>query len=72
VVGAFKSAEDENGTILRLFETAPRRPTTVKVELAVMGVAFETDLKAQQIKTFFINAADKSVTETDFMEWPRS
>lgn len=71
VVEALKSAEDENGTILRLYETAGR-PTTVKLELAVMGVAFETDLKAQQIKTFFINAADKSVTETDFMEWPRS
>jgi len=68
VAEAVKQAEDGNGTILRLYETAGRQ-TAVKVEIPVLNVAFRAEFKPQEIKTYLIPDGSAEAREVNFLEW---
>lgn len=61
-----KKAEDGNGTILRLYETAGRE-TTAKILLPDFAAEIEAHFRPQEIKSFRVSA-DGSLSEIDFIE----
>ncbi len=68
VAEAIKQAEECNGTVIRLYETAGR-PTTAKVEIPLLNSAFKVIFKPQEIKTFMISEKTGEVKEVNFLEW---
>ena len=68
VVTAFKPAEDGNGLILRLFETAGRG-TTTRILIPYLGRTWTVDLGACAIMTYRIPEDPlEAVSETDLIE----
>jgi alpha-mannosidase len=68
VVTAFKPAEDGNGHILRLFETAGRS-TIARISLPFLGRTWTADIGACAIMTYRIPEDPlEVVTETDLIE----
>lgn len=64
---AFKGAEDGNGYVLRCHEVAGRSART-EIRIPRLGLAFKANFGAQEIKTFYIDAATRTVRETDLTE----
>ena len=71
VVTAFKPAEDGNGCVLRLFETAGR-DTIARISLPFLGRTWTVDLGACAIMTYRIpEDPQEAVFETDLIELSR-
>ena len=66
ILGAVKVAEEHDGIILRLFESAGR-PTRCDVALPLLGIGFATEMVPWEIKTLAVSS-DGIVRETDFLE----
>ncbi|NLP47570.1 MAG: alpha-mannosidase [Clostridiales bacterium] len=66
LVQTLKYAHTGSATVIRLYETAGLE-TEVSVEIAALDVKFETNLKAQEIKTFLIEESGQ-VKESNFLE----
>ena len=66
MVGALKVAEEHDGIVLRLFESAGRR-TSCTVTFPLRGIRFQTDVDPWEIKTLVVST-DGSVEETDLLE----
>jgi alpha-mannosidase len=68
IVTALKPAEDGQGVILRVWETA-RMNTHAAIHVPVCGRVIRADFRAGEIKTFRIpHAADLPVVETSLLE----
>jgi alpha-mannosidase len=69
VISVIKQAEDDQGLIVRAYETAGRA-TAARFHLTAWGRDFTAQFGACEIKTFHIpQQADKPVVETDLIEW---
>jgi alpha-mannosidase len=70
MVTVLKQAEDDNGLVLRAFETSGAA-ARASIRLPKLGRVIEADFSANEIKTFLISHdATKEVTETNLLEWP--
>ncbi len=68
VAVVFKRAEDDNGFILRCYETEGRE-TKTSIELTMLDRKWEVDFGRCEIKTFFIpDALSEDVEETNLLE----
>ena len=68
-VGALKRAEDGEGYIIRLNETAGKATRCV-IDAPMFGRSIETELGAVDIKTLYIpDDANAPVREVLFTEW---
>jgi len=71
VVSAIKRAEDDDGLIVRCYETAgiARQAT---IQLHAWNRVIESALSTYEIKTFRVPRDEKRpVAETDLIEWPQ-
>jgi len=66
ILGAVKVAEEHEGIILRLFESAGRQ-TRCNVALPLLGIEFSTDIGPWEIKTLAVSSAG-TARETDLLE----
>ena len=70
VAVALKLAEEENGYILRCYETAGT-PAQANISLPILNRAFTASFGANEIKSFFLpKDASMEVKETDLLERP--
>jgi alpha-mannosidase len=68
IASAFKRAEDNDGFILRCFETDGRE-AFAKIDLPILGRAWEAKFRKCEIKTFWIPADESaSVEERNLLE----
>lgn len=69
MLGALKRAEDDDGVIVRLVETAGEAAQAT-VQLPFLGRTVEASLRANQIKTFHLpDEPDAPVREVNLVEW---
>jgi alpha-mannosidase len=68
LISVVKRSEDADGWIIRAFESTGR-PAEADIEF--LGIKKRFSFKAFEIKTIKIADADKSVSETNLLEWQR-
>ena len=68
VAEAIKYAEDGNGTVIRLYETAGRPTADVQIEIPLLNAAFSASFNPQEIKTFLISDETGAAKEVNFLE----
>ena len=66
VVTAVKNAEDNDGVIIRAYESH-NQPVSATIEF--MGTQIRASFGAAEIKTFKIPYGGGSFVETDLLEW---
>lgn len=68
IMSAFKKAENAEGYIIRLYET-DGVTTDVLIKLSILNTEIKTSFGKYEVKTFYINADDKSVKEVMLTEF---
>ena len=70
MVTVLKEAEDDNGLVLRAFETSGAA-ARAHIRLPKLGRVIEVDFGPNEIKTFLISHDPaKAIIETNLLEWP--
>jgi alpha-mannosidase len=67
VAEVIKRAQEDNGTILRLFEAAGK-PSESTIDFPLLGIHFTANFSGHEIKTFFIGD-NKRVKEVNLLEF---
>lgn len=67
IAEVIKGAEDGQGTVVRLFETAGKR-TKATIELPLLNTTFSAEFNPQEIKTFLIPNDGGEPEEVNFLE----
>jgi alpha-mannosidase len=68
IISVIKRSEDDDGWIIRAFESTGR-PAEADIDFLPLGITGRFSFKAFEIKTIKIAEADKSVSETNLLEW---
>jgi alpha-mannosidase len=68
LISVIKRSEDDDGWIIRAFESSGQ-PAAADIDFFSLGITKHFSFKAFEIKTIKISDADKSVSETNLLEW---
>jgi alpha-mannosidase len=68
IATVYKKAEDENGYILRCYESSGKQ-TAANIELPILNRSWQSEFSPCEIKTFFIPQEEQdAIKEVDFIE----
>jgi hypothetical protein len=69
MLSVLKQAEDGDAFIVRAYETTGR-PSSARLELALLERTIESSFAPGEIKTFLIPRSGGPVEEVSLLEWP--